>query len=358
MKINEILIQLVRKNDQLSEHILYRNDEHVKRALEITAHEARDWEVAEKIHEEEVEKVKEISALEQMKQAQIDCRARDEQWHTDELKKIEMATKDRESELERLRVAANAVELANRLKKAREEEAMAKLDENIQRRSSDHAQSSGKTNTSRRQEDVEEELRWEGTITVEEPVISQEEEELPRPVKRNSKEKKNSSKSPKRRSVTLEECTDEEEDFQSLSSKMRRERRKVSNSSLRVEETEDESTYEEASYVPPAPRKSPKVDRSSSRSPPRAMDDVKVQVIQFGNTHHGSKSNSRSGSPKHAHSNPYLPMYGLPFSPPIGPYGYGVGVPGTIVNSGIGNITNTTISNVGNDHSVKRIYRK
>jgi len=69
--------------------------------------------------------------------------------------------------------------------------------------------------------------------------------------------------------------------------------------------------------------------------------------------HRSGGSNSRSGSPINIGG---IPMYGGSISPPpIGPYGYGM--PGTIVNSGVGNIVNSSISNVGNDNSVRKVYR-
>ena len=49
-------------------------------------------------------------------------------------------------------------------------------------------------------------------------------------------------------------------------------------------------------------------------------------------------------------NNPYFPTYGAPFSPPMRPYRYGVGMQGLIANAGIGNINISTIlSNVGNE---------
>ena len=381
MNITGVLMQIVRKNDQLSEQILHRNEEEDIR-------EARDREDAGKIDEEEMEKVQQdISVLERLKQVEIDHQAGDEKWHSHELKRIEKETTDRQSELERLRLAANAVEIANRLKKAQEEE-IAELKRKIAgeedgRPTLIHAQSSKDKRDSRRkveeeEEAEEEEEEWRASVIVEE-ATSEEEEQVP--MTRTSKLKRNSSKSPKRRPVALEYSTDDDEEYlqpkrnsktktktarQKLSSNSLREDdlrylrtskaktplRKASSASLRVPDTEDESTDDEE---PPPSRRSSKANRkprSSSGSPLRDVNDLISQAQSFGL---GGGFNSGPGSPMY---NPYLPTYGASFSPPMGPYGYGVGMPGTVVNSGVGNITNTNISNVGNDNSVKRVYSK
>lgn len=414
MNINDVLMQLMRKNDQLSEQILHRNEEEdFKRALEVTALEATDREEA-RIRTENA-----ITVLDRMKQVEIDHQAGDERWHSDELKRIEEETRHRQSELERLR----AIEIANRLKKAQDEE-IAELrrkiaaNEDSQRSTMIQVQSSTKKGNRPRIEDSEEE-EWRGTVLVE-AATSEEEEEVRQPVRKNSKVKMNPSKSPSRRSVTLDSADDNDEnsrssnsriktarrtssktfrvqeteegstdeDLRSLrSSKVKTARQKSSKASLRVEEseeeftdddyepppprknpkvnrssktkaarreeTEDESTYDEEDYVPPPPRKNSKVNgppRSSSGSPFREVDDLMAQIHGFTASGLGrSGSNSRPRSPM------YPPQYGSPFSPP---YGYGIGVPGAIVNSGVGNITNTTISNVGNNNSIRKVYRK
>ena len=74
--------------------------------IEITAREARDLEETERIHERGL-KV-------HLKQPETDHQTEDEREHFEELKKPEEGI-DRQSELERLRVAARAVEMANRL---------------------------------------------------------------------------------------------------------------------------------------------------------------------------------------------------------------------------------------------------
>jgi len=139
-----------------------------------------------------------------------------------------------------------------------------------------------------------------------------------------------------------------------LSSNLRTTRLTPSNTSLRDEETEEESpeeesTDEEAEYVAPLPRRNPKVNRKpqspSSASPRHDVDD------HWRNQFQGFASSGRSNSL------PTAPMYseqhGAYFPPSMGHY---VGAPGTIVNLGVGNTTNTTISNMGNNNSVEEVY--
>ena len=117
-------------------------------------------------------------------------------------------------------------------------------------------------------------------------------------------------------------------------------------------ETEDQLKDREKS---PRLKKTPKVDRKPRSPPSGSVDDLTAQFQGFGMgcSPHGSGS-----------STPYSSPYGSPFPPPMESYGYygysgyGSGGPGTIVRTGVGNIINTTISNVGNDNSVKKIYRK
>jgi len=365
MNINDVLTQLVKKNDQLSEHILHRNEEeNVKRALEITAREARDRQEAERIQAEELKAVQEITVLDRLKQVEIDHQAKDERWHSDELKKIEKETEDRQLELERLRTAASTLEIANRLKKAQQEE-MDKLrriiaaGEDSRRSNTIHAQSRKNNYTSRQQGDDEEE-GWGGNVAIE-GATSEEEEDVRQPARRGSKVKRNLSKSPKRRPVESDDSTDDEDVRSLSSSRIRTAGRKLSSTSLPIHvETEDESTDEEEDCTHPPPRKNPRVPvnrkpRSSSGSPSRDVDDFRAQInsfmppVKLGSPHR-SGSNSRSSSPM------YLSTC-HPFSSSIKPYGYGLGVPGMVVNSGVGNITNTTISNVGNNRS-KTVYRE
>ena len=325
--------------------IQHWDENEVRRAVDISAQEARDRELAEEIHEEEVRK--QISVLDHQKRVEIDCLYRDERWHLDELKKIELETNERQSELERLRATASAMERAKFLKNTEE---MAELkrnnaaEENSQPRSKVQAQSS-KEKSPKRKCVVEEEEGLSFTI---EGATSEEEEEVERPVRRSSKEKKKPSKSPKRRPVTLEDFTDDDE--QSLKSpKTRRARRKPSRTSVRVEETSGDSSEsmedEEDIWV-----RSHRKTRSLPGSPLGEINDWTAQIkglsMPFGNGY-----NSHLGPPT-------FPTSESPFCPsPGGPYGYGVDVPGRIINSGVGNITNSTISNVGNDNS-RRLYRE
>ncbi|KAF8801811.1 hypothetical protein BYT27DRAFT_7197808 [Phlegmacium glaucopus] len=80
----------------------------------------------------------------------------------------------------------------------------------------------------------------------------------------------------------------------------------------------------------------------------------------------GSASNSPNGlgSPMYMtnpglvpHCNPYHPAHVHPYPPPMAPYGYNIGGPGTIVNSGVGNILVTSMSDIGNNNSLNSGYR-
>ena len=115
MNINNIPIRVLKENGQIIEQTLHRNEEEVKHALEIRARDARDREIVDKFQEEEWE----ISKLEQLKQVEIDRQTEDQQWHSNELKKIEKERKYRKSELERLRVAARALEEESRRRRDR-----------------------------------------------------------------------------------------------------------------------------------------------------------------------------------------------------------------------------------------------
>ena len=391
MNINDVLIRVLKKNDEISEQLLHRNEEEdeVKHALEIKAREAQDREIAEKFQHQEWE----ITKLEQMKQVEIDLHTEDDRRHSEELRRIEKETKDRKSELDRLRVAARELEEVNRLRKAEEEEiaqlkrALAAKEEDNRRNKNGRARSSEKKRSRRedRVYEVEEE-EWEGNFIVEVEEASSE-EELEWPVRRSSKAKRNASGSPKRRLVPVE-STDDEEDLQSLSSsrlkasrrklsssslpeenflsarsaKARMARRNLSSASLRVQDTDDDSTDtdEEDDYTPSPRRKSRKVNRKPQASS-GTVDDLMAQMGLGDPRRSRSGSNSRAGSPVYmggVHPSPYYPTHGGSFSPPIGPFGYGVGVPGSIINTSVGNIVNSAISNVGNDNSVRKVYRK
>jgi hypothetical protein len=353
------------------------------------ARDARDQEMAQKCQEEEWE----VAKLEQLKRVESNRQTEDEQWYSDELMRIEKETKERKSELERLRLASHELEEANRLKKAEEEEiallkrALASKEDN--QRSNRGRSRETKSSIHEIEVDEEENEDWDVNLNVEE-ASEEEGEEEEQPVRRNSS---NASGSPRRRLIAVEDSTDDDEDLGSLmSSRLRTAHRKLSSASLpgedlhsvrsakarmarrnlsstslhRDQEMEDDCyTDEEDIYARSPSRKTPKVKRRPKTSPgtPHNVDDLMAQLQGFtpmGTSPHRSGSNSRSSSPMYMpgiHSNPYMPAYGASFSPPIGPYGYGIGIPGSMVNSGVGNITNSTISNVGNDNSVKKVYR-
>ena len=151
MNINDVLIRVLKKDEQTSdsEQILHRNEKEEKHPQEIMAHEARDWEYAEKLQNKSEHRVeiqlrevrdREIAEKMQKKWEEeehglergekfwdskreekyaLEVRDReiaekfqkeeDEQWHSDELKKIAKETKDRKLELERLRVAEERI---------------------------------------------------------------------------------------------------------------------------------------------------------------------------------------------------------------------------------------------------------
>ena len=368
MNINDVLIKVLKKNDEISEQILHRNEEEdeVKLALEIKAREAHDREIAEKFQNEEWE----ISKLEQLKQVEIKRQTEDEQWQSDELKKIEKETKNRKSELERLRATARELEKA--------EEEIAHLKRSLAVKEDNMTRGRSSERRSSRQEVYEEEDfdEWEGNFVVEEAS----EEELELPVRRGgSNAKRSTSGSPRRRLVPVD-STDDEEDLQSLrnsrlgtsrrklssaslpeedfkssrSAKARMARRNLSSTSLHVHDTDEDYTDEEDDYtrLPPRRKKSPKPKRKPQSSSGSNLDDLTAQFQGFVpmgmGSPHRSGSNSRSGSPIYIGG---IPMYG---GSPIGPYG----MPGSIVNSGVGNIVNSSISNVGNDNSVRKVYRE
>lgn len=375
------------KLGKLSKQIRYRNGEHTKSILEYTTREAGDLEEAERIHEPKV--VKKTST--HLRQLEIDHQAEDEREQYEELKKREKV-KDRQLELERLRAAVRAVEMENRLKKAEEE--MLELRRKIADGRRPQAQPSKNKKISTQEDDVEDDEDWR----------RKEEEELwrmkpsftnPRrspngPQVQPSKNKRNSTRedgvddeedwrrkeeeeigrmktsftnprrSPKGPHGASETVTDDEEPPRR--SKMKTTHRKLSPTPPHLEETEEQPTDEEK---PPLPKKTPKVARKPQippGSPPREVDDLMAQFQGFGTgvPLGGSPHGSRPSTPMY-----HLP-YGSPFPLPMGPesygygygYGYGGGVPGSVVNSGVGNIIHSTITNVGNDNSVRKIYRK
>ena len=369
MNINDVLIRVLKKNDQHSEEVLRRNEEEdeTKHTLAIKALEARDREIAEKFQVQEWE----ISRLEQLKHLEFDREPEDERWHSNELKKIEKETNERKAELERLRAAARELKEASRLKEA--EEAIARLKQALAAKE-ENRRSNG-TRSSRQEDEVykEEDGEWEGNLIVEGAFS----EEFERLVRRSSRAKRNASSSPKRRLVAVDSTDEDEEDLQSFrSSSLRTSRRKLSSTSLpeedfmymrsanagmarrnlssaslRVQETEDyfADMDEEDDYAPSTPRKSPNVRRKPQRAQTSSgtlSRDVDLIAHFQGFTPMGlgrpqrsrSGSNLGSGSPIYIpgmHSNPYFPTYGGSFSPPIGPYGYGIVMPGSVVNAGV-----------------------
>jgi len=157
--------------------------------------------------------------------------------------------------------------------------------------------------------------------------------------------KSNSVESPRRRPVALEDSVDDDEEYLSRS-KMKTARQRLSSTPPHVEQTD-----EEEEPAPSQPRKSSKGNGKPKypAEPPTAMNDLNAQF-------------QGAGTP--LGNSPYppapFPMYGFPFPPP--PHGFGYGghyPPGTVtINSGVGNVTNSTISNFGNDNSVRKVYRE
>ena len=250
------------------------------------------------------------------------------------------------------------MEEANRLRKAEEEE-IAQLKRALSAAKEDNRQgnmirerSSGREEEFDKEEDELED--WGGNTLVDsEAAVLEEEKERPDSVRRNSKVKKNTSGSLKGRPVAAEnfaDASDDEEDLQSLHSMSMRSAEALSGASLRVQETEDlyTDTDEENDYGPPPARKSPKIKRrhqssSSSSTRPSSVNDLMAQFQGFA---------PRSSSPIYM-LDVHL-TYGNSSSSESS-IGYGAGIPGLIVNAGIGNINTSTISNVGN---VKKVHRK
>jgi len=344
MNINDVLLQLVRKNDQLSEQILHRNEEEdLQRA---TARHARDHELAQRVNEEE------ISQFERSTQVEIIplTDSEDEVWHSDELEKIEKQSKDRQSELKRLRTAVKEIETAKGLKKAQQETIKSRQKtghEEDHRGTTIQGESSKRKNNPKRHEGVAERGR---NIVIE---VTSEDEGVGHPAKRSSKARRKPSKSPKRQPVT---SWDESSDDSVETLESPQIRRRLSGISIRVEEIENESNDdsdepEDNTSSASRPRKNPKVNRkprSSSSSPLRDADDWMAHInntfMPFGWNPHG-------GSPmytQNTHCDPYLSALWDPCA-----HHHGIG----IVNSGFGNITTATISNIGNNNSVKKTYR-
>ena len=322
-------------------HGLERADIWEKHALEV-----RDREIAEKLQKEE-----------------------DEQWHSDELKKIEKETKDRKLELERLRVASRELEEENRLMKAKEEFAQLKRTLADNRQSNKIRAKSSKKKSSI-QEDVSEEEEEGDSIANE--ASSNVEEERPVPVRRSSTAR-----------------TDVSGSRRSAMARMSRPKLSLASASLRgVQETdlEVDSTDKLLDYglghAPSPSRMSPSpieyMPQTLSGTLPynASVDEIQgftPPIMELGSPYSGSNLRSASlGS-----SIPISGMYSDPYlqtnmgssssstSPPAGPYHYPTDnhrVPlmpglGSVVSSGSNNLINSTISNVGNDNSVTKVYR-
>ena len=274
----------------------------------------------------------------------------------EELKKREKG-KDRQSELERLRAAAHAMEMANRLA---EEEEMADLRKKIAAgRRSTMPQPQPSTNMCSTQKD-------------------EFEDELER--------KTNPRRSPTGLHGRLETLTDDDIDEEELKRKKGKDRQtelerlraaahamETANRLAEEEEMADLRRKIAAGRRSTMPQPQPSTNRSSTqdefedelrrrtnphRSPTgstREMEDLMAQFQGLGTPLGSSPHGSRSSSPMY-----FSPYHGpgSPLPPSTAPgYGYGYGPYGGGV-PGVGSITNSIISNVGNDNSVKKVYRK
>ncbi|KAF8800312.1 hypothetical protein BYT27DRAFT_7342475 [Phlegmacium glaucopus] len=270
--IQEVIMQLGRKIDQLSEQLLHWDErEDVKDTLETTARKLRD--------QAEMEKIDEKGLI----QVEIDRRAKDDGLHSDQLK-IEKETKDRLEDLQA------ALSLANHLKEAQEEEIAElrrKLAAKEDSRRTTTILASSEKKSFRRQDEIEEEEKWRGNVVVE--VTSDEEKDvrwLPPPRKKA------------RRSVVVEKLTSDEEEWRPPPRKKARRsvvvekstsdeewrpptRKKARGSVVQEKLTSDE---EEDVQRPPVPRKSSKIKRkpqSSPGGPSRDVDDFLTQSKGF-----------------------------------------------------------------------------
>ena len=283
MNICDEIIQVLKKNNEISEQLLHRHEEEdkdhkVKHTLEFKACEApsRDRERAEKLQDEEWE----ISKLEQLKQVEIDRQSEDELWQSEELEKIAKATKDRKSQLERLRAAARDSELeeATSLMKAEDEIAQLKraLAAKEDNRGSIKTRAQSSKKRSSRQEDKvyqeEHSDEWEGYFVVEE---SSSEEELDLPVRRSSTAERNALGSPRTRLVPVD-STDDEDNRGSMKTRARSSKKRSSRQEDKVYQEEhsdewegnfvvEESSSEEELELPV--RRSSTAKRNASGSP-------------------------------------------------------------------------------------------
>lgn len=316
------------KLGKISEQIKYRNHQaDMKHSLETISHEARDQEEADRIYEEQLNEAKRISKLEQLKRVGTNHQASDEPSHSTELKNIRKDKKSQRSEREHLRALSNSLEMKDRLRKEQEEK-VREEEEILELRRKLAAQGDSVTFQAQAQSTKNKKRFTE---------------------RRSDSVKVDPSESPRRQHV--EDSADDDEYLRS--SKMRTARPRPSNTSPHIEQTTDE----EEGHAPPHPRKSSRTNHEPKRSPepPCDVDDLNAQFqgmwgIPLGDSPRWNRPNIPAP----------FPMYGFPFPPSIPPYGYGYGgyAPGTVINTGVGNITNSIISNSGNDNSVRKVYRK
>lgn len=244
----------------------------------------------------------------------------DEREHTErELKK----KKDRRLELERLRADVRALEMA-------EEEEILELRRKIAAANRRNTLPMAQPSKNKR-----------STTLLDAFEDEREEEELER--------KANPRRSPGGPHRTSETFTDDDSEVEPpRRSKMKSAGRKLSSTPPQNEDAENQSTDEENS---PPPKTSPKV---AGKPDTPQVDDLMAQFQRFV-SHLGSNPHGSHGSPM------YYPPYGSPPPTPVpNNYGYGYGYGGVapgraIINSTIGKITNSNVSNIGNDNSV---YRK
>jgi hypothetical protein len=374
MNINDVL----KKDEQNSKQILHRNEEeeeeeeeemhpqeiivHDSEArdreyaqkmrnesahpVEIRMREAQDREYAQKLQNEWKEEHGEIAEkfweekhareVQDREMAEKMQKEEDEKGHSDKLKK-----ETKELERDRLRVAARELEEVNRLMKAEEE--IVRLRRKLAAKDSQEQWS--KKKNFRLEDEVDEEEEEEGDFIANEAFPIDEEERFV----------------PVRRRYTVAARTDASGSRKSAMASLRMPPQETD---LRVDSTDEFGLLDYVSDHAPSP----------SGTLPHNVDAQIQNFTRMGLGPYGSGSNSGSrsgsllGSPisynSGVHSNPYFPTNGgsssSSISPPTGPYGYGVGMPGpgSVVTSGSNNVVNSTISNVGNDNSVKKVYRK
>jgi hypothetical protein len=327
MNINDVL----KKDEQTSERILHRNEEEEEmHPQEIIAHDS-----SSEARDREEKHAREVRDLEMAKKIQ---KEEDERWHSDKLK-IEKETK--ELERDRLRVAARELEEVNRLMKAEEE--IVRLRRKLAAKDSQEQWS--KKKNFRLEDEVDEEEEEEGDFIANEAFPIDEEERFV----------------PVRRRYTVAARTDASGSRMSAMASLRMPPQETD---LRVDSTDEFGLLDYVSDHAPSP-----LGTLPHNVDAQIQNFTRMGLGPYGSgSNSGSRSGSLLGSPisynSGVHSNPYFPTNGgsssSSISPPTGPYGYGVGMPGpgSVVTSGSNNVVNSTISNVGNDNSVKKVYRK